>query len=432
NVITAQKMLDDGYLQISASDELNCIDITSDLFVPLQPLQPSNGSVTRCYNLKLTVKTLTPDGLKHIVLLLNVTNELGEPTTSNLKNLLNKLNTLTGNNQYDGVPGLTQCPIPNHGSLLYNFTVNEFGPFVIYNPNDPYLTEYDFEYVITLSEWYLFPTDVLDPILLSPGYRGGEANPISGDISGKGQYNCTTAPTNSCNPNNGIATYAVQTGKKYRFRIINMSGATHYIFSIDEHPLTIIEVDGNLINNVTLTTIPINVAQRYSVILNANMPIKSYSIRALLSPCTPVNQSLSLNYTLNPNVLGILKYEGTNDTAPDSIAYPFKQSDVCSDVNPNILKPLGFKPPKKSTRKFDLVVTLGKLPTTGGMAFINNSSLVANFNYPTNRKIMDLQANNFLREENAYEYECTTEDCKNDAVDIYISVTTFQSHPFHM
>ncbi|CAG8779789.1 34303_t:CDS:2, partial [Racocetra persica] len=85
---------------LSASDELNCTDITSNLFEPLQPLQPSNGSVTRCYNLKLTEITLTPDGLMHLVktvneqypapiiqanygdiLILNVTNELGEPST---------------------------------------------------------------------------------------------------------------------------------------------------------------------------------------------------------------------------------------------------------------------------------------------------------------------------------------------------------------
>ncbi|CAG8843868.1 28498_t:CDS:2, partial [Racocetra persica] len=152
--------------------------------------------------------------------------------------------SLTGNNQYDGVPRLKQCPIPNNGSFLYNFTNCNIlsrpfwyhshlegqlvdglkGPIVIHNPNDPYLTEYDFDYVITLSECY----------------RGTEPNPISGDISGKGQYNCTLASNDSCNPNNGVVTYVVQMGKKYRFRTINMSGAAHYIFSIDEHPLTLI------------------------------------------------------------------------------------------------------------------------------------------------------------------------------------------------
>ncbi|CAG8809459.1 30106_t:CDS:2, partial [Racocetra persica] len=358
--------------------------------------------------------------------------------------------SLTSNNQYDGVPGLTQCPIPNDGSFLYHFTVTQFGtywyhshsggqfvdglkgPLIINNPNDPYLTQYDFEYVITLSEWYNLPTNVLDPILLSPSYGGGEPNPISGDISGKGQYNCTLAPNNTCNPNNGVAKYVVQSGKRYRFRIINMSGAAHYIFSIDEHPLTLIEVDGNLINNVTLNTIPINTAQRYSVILNANMPVKNYYIRAKLSTCTAINQSLSSDYPLDPNVLGVLRYEGANDTIPDSIAYPLNQSDECSDVNPNILKPLEFKPPNNATHEIDFNITFGNLPTTGGMAFINNSSFVSNAGYPTNRKIMDLQGDNFLKEQNAYAYECSTENCVGDAVDIYISVNTPQSHPFHM
>ncbi|CAG8475914.1 6791_t:CDS:2 [Cetraspora pellucida] len=407
------------------------------MFEPLKPLPPSNGPVIRCYNLKLITKKMTPDGSTHLVrtvngqypapiiqanhgdrLIVNVINKLGEPSTST--------------NFYDGVPGITQCPIPNLGSFTYNFTVNQYGTFwyhshfsgqlvdglkgslIIHNHKDPYLKKYDSEYVITLSEWYHLPSDEIAPIILSPSYRGGDPIPSSGEISGKGQYNCAFASKNSsCNPNNGAATYKVKKGKKYRFRIINMSGSTHYIFSIDEHPLTLIEVDGHLIKEVTLKTIPIHTAQRYSVILNANKPVKNYYIRAKLTICTPINnQTLNYNYSLNPNVVGILKYEGAKDKTPDSKAYPLNGSDECTDVNPNILKPYKINPPKIATHKIDLV---------------------SNFDYPTNRKIINgLNVNKFPKYENAFAYDCRTKDCKNDAVDIYIRVNTSRSHPFHL
>ncbi|CAG8842521.1 17887_t:CDS:2, partial [Racocetra persica] len=204
--------------------------------------------------------------------------------------------------------------------------------------------------------------------------------------------------------------------------IINMSGSTHYIFSIDEHLLTLIEVDGHLIESVTLKTIPIHTAQRYSVILNANKSVKNYYIRAKLTICTLINnQTLNYNYSLNSNVVGILKYEGAKDKIPDSKAYPLNGSDECRDVNPNILKPYKIKPPKHATHKIEITVSFSKLPTTGTIAFINNSSFVANLNYPTNKQILNkLNVDKFPKYANAYAYDCYTKDCKNEAVDIYI------------
>ncbi|CAG8642740.1 5731_t:CDS:2, partial [Dentiscutata heterogama] len=296
---------------LSDSIDLKCTNISSDMFKILKPLPPSNGPVTRCYNLELVIKELAPDGVKRPVwtvnkqypapiiqanygdrLLINVTNKLGEPSTIHWHGIFQ-----TGTNFYDGVPGVTQCPIPSHQNFLYNFTVNQYGtfwyhshfagqladglkgPLIIHNPKDPYLKDYDFEYVLTLSDWYHMPSVDIHPILLSPNYKGNDPIPNSGEISGIGQFNCSTASRDSCNPNNGVATYTVKKGKKYRFRIISISAATHFIFSIDEHPLTIIEVDGHLIKPpVTLNTIPIHAAQRYSIILSANKSIENYYI----------------------------------------------------------------------------------------------------------------------------------------------------------
>ncbi|CAG8675434.1 9536_t:CDS:2, partial [Scutellospora calospora] len=248
----------------------------SNIFEPLKPLQPTDAPVTRCYNLNLIIKELAPDGYMRPVwtingqypgpiiqanygdrLLINVTNNLGEPTSIHWHGIEQR-----GSNLYDGPPGMVQCPIPNDYSLLYNFTVNQTGtywyhshtagqlidglkgPLIIFDPKDPHHNKYDFEYVITISDWYHNTSDTMISMILAHGFKGVDPMPDSGEISGKGQYNCSTVPKGSkCNPNNGIATYKIKRGKKYRFRIISISSAAHIIFSIDEHPLTIIEVD---------------------------------------------------------------------------------------------------------------------------------------------------------------------------------------------
>lgn len=58
---------------------------------------------------------------------------------------------------------------------------------------------------------------------------------------------------------------------------------------------------------------------------------------------------------------------------------------------------------------------------------------MANLDYPTNRKILNgFNKDRFSKEENVYEYDCQTKDCKDDAVDMYIRVNTTRSHPFHV
>lgn len=54
------------------------------------------------------------------------------------------------------------------------------------------------------------------------------------------------------------------TERRYRFRLINMSCDAPYMFSIDGHNLTVIEVDGVLTEKYTVTHIPI-LAGEYQV-----------------------------------------------------------------------------------------------------------------------------------------------------------------------
>ncbi|CAG8693549.1 9091_t:CDS:2, partial [Gigaspora margarita] len=389
------------------SESYECINVTSDIFKPLEPLSPTDGPVTRCYNLELVLTDLAPDGFTRPVwtangqypgpilqanhgdrMIVNVFNKFGDPATR-----------------------ITQCAIPNDDKFTYNFTIKQNGtywyhshhlgqmidglkgPLIIYNPKDPYLGKYDFEYVMTLSDWYHAPTNILLPIFSSDSYRGFAPVPDSGEISGLGQYDCKAAPKNStCNPNNKIATYVVKKGKKYRFRIINTSALVHYILSIDNHPLTIIEVDA--IDNKTL------------------------------------NFDSAINY----DVTGILKYDGAKDKSPTSTPYPLNTSEECRDVNPNFLKPyVEQKVPQNVIATFKALVNFGAAASGRGIALINNSSFVPSDNYPTNQKIVDgIKPDELSNTDNPYTYECDSGDCDDAAVEIFIINNTTDSHPFHV
>jgi len=55
-------------------------------------------------------------------------------------------------------------------------------------------------------------------------------------INGKGRY--------TGGPRSPLSVIKVEPGKRYRFRLISLSCDPNYVFSIDGHSFTIIEVDG--------------------------------------------------------------------------------------------------------------------------------------------------------------------------------------------
>ena len=57
---------------------------------------------------------------------------------------------------------------------------------------------------------------------------------------------------------------------RYRFRIINMSCALNYMFSIDGHLLQVIEADGVNHNPVVVDSLQIFAGQRYSVVVSTD------------------------------------------------------------------------------------------------------------------------------------------------------------------
>ncbi|KAM6492570.1 laccase, multicopper oxidase [Amanita muscaria] len=260
-------------------------------------------------NLYIVNKVISPDGFSRDAVLAGgtaasasftgplIVGTKGCEFRLNVINQLNDTNMLTstsihwhgffqaGANWADGPVGVNQCPIASGNSFLYQFSdpgqAGTFwyhshhstqycdglrGPMVVYDPNDPLLDLYDVDNestVITLADWYHTPT-LLETALVP--------TPDATLINGLGQY--------PGGPNSSLAIVNVNHGRRYRMRLVSLSCLPNFIFSIDNHNMTIIEADSISTNSVTVNSIQIFAGQRYSFVLKAYQPVGNYWIRA--------------------------------------------------------------------------------------------------------------------------------------------------------
>nr|WGJ61548.1 laccase 7 precursor [Cerrena unicolor] len=224
-----------------------------------------------------------------------------------------------GTNWADGPPFVTQCPIVANDSFLYNFTVpgqagtfwyhshlqTQYcdglrGPLVVYDPNDPNKDLYDVDdetTVITLADWY----HVLAQTVV------GAAIPDSTLINGLGR-----SPGNL---DANLSVITVESSKRYRFRLISISCDPNFIFSIDNHNMTVIETDGVNTKSLDVDSIQIFAGQRYSFVLEANQSVANYWIRAQPNNGMDTSFSGGLNSA-------ILRYSGAPDEEPQTNQTP--------------------------------------------------------------------------------------------------------------
>ncbi|KAI0544478.1 Cupredoxin [Xylaria curta] len=217
----------------------------------------------------------------------------------------------------DGVIGVSQCGIPPGGSFTYEFSVGGqrgtfwwhahlsvqysdglYGPIIIHDP-DEMVPETENEKIIFVGDVYHTYGSVLLPSYLNttskwvPWESGVE--PLADNIllNGQGTYDCSVASTTypppslrsssdiSCTGGHLYST-KVRTGQRVRLRLINSSSLLSYYFTIDNHTLSIVELDGIEISPISARGIYLNIGQRASVIVTANQTAGNYYIRATL------------------------------------------------------------------------------------------------------------------------------------------------------
>nr|QJT78376.1 laccase 1 [Trametes hirsuta] len=272
-----------------------------------------------------------------------------------------------GTNWADGPAFVNQCPIASGHSFLYDFHVPDQagtfwyhshlstqycdglrGPFVVYDPKDPHASRYDVDNestVITLSDWY------------HAAARLGPRFPLGADstlINGLGRSSST--------PNAGLAVINVQRGKRYRFRLVSLSCDPNYTFSIDGHNLTVIEVDGINSKPLTVDSIQIFAAQRYSFVLNANQPVANYWVRA--------NPNFGTTGFAGGINSAILRYQGAPNAEPTTTQTPSVIPLIETNLHPLAKMPV---PGKATSGGVDKALNLA-FSFNGTNFFINNAT----------------------------------------------------------
>ncbi|KAF2765840.1 putative multicopper oxidase, type 1 [Teratosphaeria nubilosa] len=232
----------------------------------------------------------------------------------------------------DGVPGLSECPIAPGKQKTYRFQATQFGsswyhshysvqygdgvvgPIIF---DGPATANYNYDLgTYLLTDWYYQTAWAIDN-LTSQNLQENQPPPPGDNIlingtnknaDGGGEYNQVT----------------IQSGKRYRLRLVNVGEDNFIQVSLDGHRMEVIAADFVPTKPVTVETLVIGTGQRYDVIITANQTADNYWFRA--------NASTACYSANNFQGLAIWSYESATKDTPHSTAWP--QSSECAAPSP--------------------------------------------------------------------------------------------------
>ncbi|KAI9701198.1 MAG: hypothetical protein M1836_001867 [Candelina mexicana] len=343
-------------------------------------------AATVTYDFNITWVLTNPDGafekptigingqwpLPHITanvgdrVVVNVTNHLGNQSTSLHFHGLYQ----NGTPEMDGAVGASQCAIPPGSSFTYDFKIKQPGTYwyhshnngqypdglrgalIVHDPDSPYKDQYDEEIVLTLSDWY---HDQMPP-LIARFMR--YSNPTGAE----------PVPDAALMNDTQNLKVAVQPGKTYLFRIINMAAFAAQYFWFEGHSMRIVEVDGIYTEPAEADLIYITAAQRYSLLVTAKNDIGSN-----FAFVGSMDQDLfdTVPKTLNPNVTGWLLYDEAKPFPLPALLDSFDPFDDFSLVPVD-----GMELLEHVDHSIDLTVKMDILGDGANYAFFNDITYV--------------------------------------------------------
>ncbi|KAK3909048.1 Oxidoreductase OpS5 [Frankliniella fusca] len=210
-----------------------------------------------------------------------------------------------GSQHMDGVPMVTQCPIPENGIFRYRFRADEVGThfwhshdgmqkmdgvvgaLVVRGPAraEPHAHLYDHDlraHTLVLTDWFHTDADQRFPGLLR---RESGQIPDSYLVNGRGSYR-QRARTDArllfsmtLDSEAPYAVFRVSRGQRYRFRFIGATCAScAFTITVQDHALRLIAVDISPVRPVLVDSLTISPGERYDVILEAKQPPAVYWI----------------------------------------------------------------------------------------------------------------------------------------------------------
>ena len=263
---------------------------------------------------------------------LTILNKLNESISIHLHGIFQ-----LGSNEMDGASFISTKPIsPNQSTLIKTTITKQSGTFLyhahlglldlhVYGPlivesvtiDEKSRLGYEEERTLTLSDyWRADPDQLLDGLVNTEKFQF-VGSPQSFLTNGKTNGgNCSASFTPSAS---AYHITSIDAGKTYRFRLIGATSLFAVHFSIPNHKMTLVEVEGTLIKPISVDYVELLPGQRYSVLVKADQvpgqywmqqvgkwrsgaPINGFSILkynsfpAALSP-TPPSLSPSANET---------------------------------------------------------------------------------------------------------------------------------------
>jgi hypothetical protein len=161
--------------------------------------------------------------------------------------------------------------------------------------------------------------------------------------------------------------------------------------------MEVIEVEGSYTKRNKIHRLPINLAQRYSVIVTANQPVDNYIMRSeFQKECMPEGASkLSV-------ITAIVHYDGApEDSAPKDA--PWKDFlEECIDLDHNTLQPLYEEKIPEATNEMELVIAFHNDSLGIVKAYLNESSYIPDLYSPSLFKVFTGEIYNLPPIRNAY------------------------------
>ena len=266
----------------------------------------------------------------------------------------------------DGTVGISQCPITPGSHFTYEFTVDRqsgtywyhahqgvqasdglVGPLIIHSRDEHELQKlaYATDRVVMVSDHYHDPSSILVMEYLAPDRENAEPVPNSALINGRSLRACDDFPGRKCDNstvNVGNTVFGLEAGKSHRLRFINIGAFAEFQVSIDEHQFAITEVDGTDVLPIYYNRFNINPAQRYSVIIDANITsANSFWLRAkMLTTCfTDPPQGLESEAKAVVRYVNHSNGSSPSTAPPKSIDWTDAIDLVCRDMNTTELVP---------------------------------------------------------------------------------------------
>ncbi|KAK0702347.1 Cupredoxin [Lasiosphaeris hirsuta] len=333
-----------------------------------------------------------------------------------------------GSNEQDGPAHVTQCPVAPGQSFTYEFVLDKSGTYwyhshtgtqypdglrgalIIKDHIDPYVAAYDEEYLLTLSDWYHGEV----PSLLTAMFTTANAAQLRPPVPQSGLIN----EESNLVANN---TFKFEAGKKYKFRVINMSALASVLLFLEDHDFIIIETDGQYTKPATASFLHITPAQRYSIIVQAKTDAtRNYALQAVFD-INPDFRNPRVGFPINTTAG--LEYDASLPFPSQFIVPSFNVFDDFT-LSPLDELPITGAADNTITLDFSLGADAAGLPS----AFVNNVSYVHQ-KVPTLYTV--LSAGGEAENPDIYGAVNPYFVKKGEVVDIILNNRHTAHHPFH-